>query len=57
MKQTTEEDDKVTLTGAALQPLGKIRVEFYRGNEGSETIANPRIIAPEVGNAAEKSKK
>jgi hypothetical protein len=56
-QQTTDKDNEVTLAGAALQPLGKIRVEFFRGTEGSETTPAPRLIAPDVGIAAEKSKK
>jgi hypothetical protein len=57
VQQTTDKDDEVTLSGAALQSLGKIRVEFFRGTQGQRTAATTILVAPDVGIAAEKSKK
>jgi hypothetical protein len=57
VKQTTDKDEEVTLTGVNLQSLGKIRVEFFRGTEGLEIPPSACVIAPNVGVAAEKSKK
>jgi hypothetical protein len=55
--QTTDKDDEVTLAGAALQSLGKIRVEFLRVTQGQHPAAHTFLFAPDVGIAAEKGKK
>ena len=57
-QKTTDKDDEVTLNGDSLRSLGKIRVDIFRGTKGAYTGGQHAcLIAPDVGVAAEKSKK
>lgn len=57
-QKTTDKDDEVTLNGELLHSLGKIRVDIFRGTKGAYTGGQHAcLIAPDVGVAAEKSKK
>lgn len=58
VQRTTDRDEEVTLSGARLQSLGKIRVNFVRATMGGiSNIAANCVVEPDVGVAAEKAKK
>jgi hypothetical protein len=57
-KETTDKDDRVTLSGAELSSLGTIRVDFFRGTRGQEISDHEYILVnADLGVASEKGKK
>lgn len=57
-QRTTDDDEEVTLAGAQLQALGKIRVDLVRGKLGAvvNRVTNC-LVNPDLGVASEKGKK
>lgn len=58
-QRTTDDEEAVTLSGAQLQTLGTIRIDFCRGKIGKslDQTSVGCIVEPDLGVASEKGKK